>query len=368
MKTTTYKPQPVENFLNFYQGKKNTHKSYKQTTKQYFDIIQKNPEKYIVDIRLLENGEKVKQIDTYQADIIKFWNTLKSTSAPKTIKLRMAAIKQLFLFHEIELPLIFWKRLQKNGNGDSKIIDDKVPTHDILKQILQYGDIRARALFLVASSSGLRIGEIVRIQSSDIIWGNPTRINIRAEIAKNKTNCFTFITPEAESALRAWINTRKQYIETYKTKILGNLPTEQQYEPEDRSQNIFPFSEETAREVWNNLCKKANLDDKSHTRMKYHIHTLRKFFRQNFPNKDVAGALMNHTENLKTVYKEYSEQQIADIYKEGMNHLFIFEKPVEQSTVIEQQQEEINNLKEDLKHFADVIQLLNDKLTKLEES
>ena len=60
---------------------------------------------------------------------------------------------------------------------------------------------------------------------------------------------------------------------------------------------IFPFSYHNAREMWITMIKKTGLNqrDKTTDRYKYHIHTLRKFFRSRMPKAigvDMTDAML----------------------------------------------------------------------------
>ena len=47
-----------------------------------------------------------------------------------------------------------------------------------------------------------------------------------------------------------------------------------------------------------------------------------------------------------------------------MNHLLVFEAPVKESEIIENQQKEINNLKEDINHLSSILENLTAQINK----
>ena len=277
---------------------------YKSALKKFFGFINKNPDAYIQDVRLMENENRIKVLDEYEDDIESFWaDMIAKDTPPKTVSYYIAAVRVFFKNNRIMIDEVFWDNLRRRGNGTEARTRDEPITNEILEKILVHGDLKAKALFLTLASSGMRIGEALKLKPSDIDFtSTPTKITISASITKNKSNRITFISNEATRYLKEWLKERDAYLKSAvaRTHIVSyhGLITKSLDNP-----YIFPFSEDTAREIWKHLIQKAGFDEKDEStgRYKVHIHCLRKQFRTFFvrsesPNaRDVAEILMGHS-------------------------------------------------------------------------
>ena len=90
--------------------------------------------------------------------------------------------------------------------------------------------IHGKALTLILASSGMRVGESVRLKLSDIEFDrDPVRIKIRAKYTKTGKRRITFISPEAKEAVEEWsseyvslslavLKSKKQFLEAVFSK------------------------------------------------------------------------------------------------------------------------------------------------------
>ena len=79
---------------------------------------------------------------------------------------------------------------------------ESVPTNNQLKKILSHGKAIERALFLIASSSGIRIDTLLQLEPSDIDMNNsPVKITIPGRITKSGNPRISFMSDEAKTAL-----------------------------------------------------------------------------------------------------------------------------------------------------------------------
>ena len=82
---------------------------------------------------------------------------------------------------------------------------DRIPTKEELRRMLGVTDSRGRALVSMLASSGMRIGELLSVQVKDVEFGHPTRIRIKAENTKNRTERIAFISDEATGFLKDYL-------------------------------------------------------------------------------------------------------------------------------------------------------------------
>ena len=93
----------------------------------------------------------------------------------------ITAVKSFLIENDFELSDRFWKRLGKRVKGSRALTLDKVPSNEELRKILSHMNIQGKALFVILASSGMRIGECLKLKLSDLEDGSPYRIKIRGE-------------------------------------------------------------------------------------------------------------------------------------------------------------------------------------------
>ena len=207
--------------------------------------------------------------------------------------------------------------------------------------------IQAKTLTLVLASSGMRIGEAVKLRLDDLdLSHEPARINLRSEYTKTKRSRHVFISTEAKEVLAEWLEYRPRYIEKINNFI-------DEAKAKDHSQRVFPYTASSFRILWRSAVEKAGLyeTDPVTNRITIRPHNLRKFFRTygKWKNPDVAEALMGHTSGLKAVYARFD--QAEDILREGYLE-------AEQNLSLSQNTRTIIELREKVETQSDDIQRL----------
>ena len=257
-----------------------------------------------------------------QQDLNDFLVSLKGR-APKTVKLYLTAVRTFFLENEIELPRLFWRRLNSRVRGSRALTLDQVPSNLQLRKIVQHLPIHGKALYLLLSSSGMRIGETLQLTSEDIdMSSEPVKICIQGKNSKTGNSRYAFISSETKEALEDWLKIRADYL---KTAVRRSKIHKKSIEDE----RVFPFNKETAYMMWGSALKKAGLLklDPQTKRKTMHPHVLRKFFRSKMATLipvDIVEALMGHEGYLTEVYRRYSQEDLAKFYGQGEPSLRIF--------------------------------------------
>jgi integrase len=349
----------VGRFLAGFPSKK-TRANYKSNLKRFFDFLQVNPDEYVKgDIRFLKNNDRIHALDDYEADVRRFWSHLIENSVPpKTVNSAIAIVRVFLKHHHIEIEDRFWKELRRRGNGNQTVSEETPITAEILQQILIHGATKERSLFMMLTSSGMRVGEALKLKPSNVDFkSKPTKITIPAKIAKNKTKRVTFITDESTRYLKEWLKERDFYLETSvkrcHIKAYHGLITKS---PDD--DRLFPFSQDNARCMWNRICDKAGYSEKDETtgRRKVHIHSLRKFFRTYFSrfDRDIAEKLMGHIGYLTREYVRIPAEELAEKYLEGCEHLLVFERPM----TPKEAQEKIESMEQQMLEMRTLVEMM----------
>jgi len=306
----------VSSFLNMY-GSKKTVVTYRWALKRFFESV------YGECGDLDECAERYFSEDRdYEADVNNFFVSIRDRP-PKSVSIMLTAVKSFLIENGVELSERFWRRLRKRRKGNRALTLDKVPSNEELRRIIVHMPIHGKALYLLLASSGMRIGEALKLRLDDVdLSKRPVRIYIRGEYTKTGNPRIAFASREAGEALSEWIKVRPKYLKAAYKKSRYPRP-----EPE-KDDRLFPFQITTAYAVWKNALDKAGMNerDRSTNIHKLHPHVLRKFFRTRLGAVlplDVVEALMGHEGYLTEVYRRYSEEELAKFYLKGEHTLLI---------------------------------------------
>jgi len=268
--------------------------AYRSHLKLYFKAIKKTPNDYInQDIRKMENGERIDLLDKYQSDVLKFAKSIEGRP-PKSQASMISVIKKFLSHYYIDLPQRFWDDISVKA---TPIVEKKTPTRDQLKYILDRGDIKHKSLFLMISTSGLRIREALSLTFNDIDIENRI-IKVRDNKTKKGYSRTTFFTEEAKEYLERWLEIREDYIKSKKRQ------SKEETEKGFVDNRIFPYYYFLGRTLWCNLLEKAgapfnerDMDKRlqsKYGRYKYNEHCLRRFFKTNLRSSGISDKYINY--------------------------------------------------------------------------
>ncbi len=329
----------IEEFLEDYPSN-STRSAYKAHLNKFFNTIEADPEQYF------NNGRD------HEQDVKIFWKAI-IDEPPCTRKMRLSTVKIFLAENDVNIKPKVWKNFRKRAKGNRPVTQDIVPTNIQLKKILAHGGIKERSLFLIASSSGMRIDEILHLKESDIdLNSKPVKINIRGETTKTGNPRIAFMSEEAKTYLEEWLKVRKEYL-----RVSVKRANFKHYTKTADNPYIFPFTYATAYVIWNRLTRKAGFTEREErtNRHKMHIHTLRKYYRTRMSLEipvDVVEALMGHEGYLTQAYRRYSQEQLAELYEKAMHTIAVFDLPADTRDLEErlaEKDEEIYYLKKEMK-------------------
>ena len=343
-----------------------TVRAYKWGLEQFFRVLgfkgslEENAKAYLSEKR------------NYEEDLKAYFISLKG-KPPKSVDICLTAVKMFLMENGIELPALFWRRLKGRRKGSRALMLDKVPSNAELRQILSHMDAKGRSLFLALASSGMRIGEALKLTIEDLdLTSEPPRINIRGEYTKTGNPRVAFISSEAKEALQEWLKIRENELQTAVKRS--------RYGKKAEDKRIWPFEANTAYYIWRNAIAKSGFAKRfqynnSVERFTVHPHVLRKFFRTRMATVtpvDVVEALMGHEGYLTEVYRRYSLEDLAKFYKQGEHTLLVFvgEEVSRLRAEIEERNRQlqtlINGLATENMELKTQVKHLTDKLERLE--
>jgi hypothetical protein len=110
---------------------------------------------------------------------------------------------------------INWKRIAKGLPKAKNSSNDRAPTIDEIRKLVEYPDRRIKAIVYAMASGGFRLGAWDYLQWKNVIpITNENRELIAAKLriyAGEPEEYYTFITPEAYDAIKDWIDFRASY-------------------------------------------------------------------------------------------------------------------------------------------------------------
>jgi integrase len=350
----------LEEWINSYSSL-NTKKAFKIGISSFFKFIYGNLD---LDQASKKYIEEVKNGRDYFKDLINYSSFL-NKKTPKTALTYLASVKSfLNYFLNIELTKkqnrILRSRLPKGNRARSR--EDDL-TKEVLKKILEHTDLKGKALFLFLLSSGVRIGECLKLRLNDIDLDHQI-VYVRGQYTKSGDSYFSFFSKEAKESLIEWLKIREEYINSALNKGKGINKFKQK--EDDR---IFPFSYALAVKMWKRALKKSGLERKDEftKRRTLHIHMLRKFFISQAKlviPETIVEALVGHTEYLDEAYRRYSKEQLAEYYKKAEPNLYIF-IPKEIREIQTHYINELEETKKKLENQAKFIENLTIQLSSL---
>jgi integrase len=308
-------------------------------------------------------------------------------------------VKAIKLFCEMNDILIPWKKITRGLPRGRKTADDRAPTIDEIRRIVEYPDRRIKSIVCTMCSSGIRLGAWDYLRWKDIqpardIVHNEEKI-LAAKIivyAGDEEEYFSFITPEAYHELEKWMNYRRESGESINGNswVLRNIwDTKQGFKrgfidsPRKlKSSGVKRLMEDA---LWIQGLRK-NLQQGRRRHEFQADHGFRKWFKTRC---EISGMkpiniekLMGHSIGIPGSYYRATERELLDDYVKAIDFLTIsnenrlkkqIQDVVEQSKVnndniksqIYDKEQAINNLTERNSSNTDAIAALSDQVLKL---
>ena len=123
-------------------------------------------------------------------------------------------IKAIKLFYSMNDIIINWKKIGKGVPAERHNADDRIPTWEEIKKLLEHPDRRIEPIVYTMLSAGLRVGSWDYLKWKHIIPITRNNVVIAAKIILKNTKInnreyYSFITPEAYHSLKDWMEFRK---------------------------------------------------------------------------------------------------------------------------------------------------------------
>ena len=333
----------IETFQSMY-SKASTKEAYGISLTQYFDFLKTTAEEYKPD----KNQVRI--------DIANFAQHLRGKNlAPKSVTLKVKAILSYLNFNEVVINKFAIKQLSLDDEAET---DDRIPTQKELQSIFTHLDVKGKAIYFTMLSTGLRIGDVMRLNVNDVCNGG-IKNQLKVKQKKNGKKVLVFLTNECKSAIEEWLKVRGEWLKkTVKACQQRNI---NKSEDDNR---LFPLTKVNAHKMWTNALKKAGLEEiDNNTGIRtIRPHSLRKYFRTACATaglqQDISECLIGHSNGLNRVYvtNHLSEENLRRAFEKVEPSLSVYKTIIKEAGTdqlkeqVEIMQERIKELEKILKH------------------
>jgi site-specific recombinase XerC len=204
---------PYENF-KYALRSKDVQRQYPSLLDKFLNFLQYNGDLESKCKQLYMLGKENNSL--LQSHIIKFCIYQKrridsNEISEGTLRNYLKPLKLFFEMNDITLP---WKKIIKGLSSPKQAADDRCPTvEEIKKLLLDYPDRRLKVIVLVMLSSGVRVGAWNWLKWKHVIPVYDKNNNLLAAklqvYAGEDEEYFSFVTPEAYSALKDYMDFRQ---------------------------------------------------------------------------------------------------------------------------------------------------------------
>jgi integrase len=335
---------PLSNFMYALKSE-DSKKKYPQRLKFFFNHILENEKDF--NSQIIEFMKNADSQNWVYSKFIKFIiaqnkRVQKGEITAGTVRNYYKAAK---LFCEMNDVVVNWKKITKGMLREKQYGDDRAPTLDEIRKLMEYPDRRLKPIVLVMVSSGIRAGAWDYLRWKHIIPIVKDGQLIAAKIivyAGEPESYYSFITAEAYHALKEWMDFRVSYgeeisgdswlmrdtwqkIDTKHSSNIGMI----NYPNQLTSKGIKSLMDRAIRtQKLDILLKKGN---NHNTRREWKaLHGFRKVFNSTMINSNlnftVKEKLMGHDLKLDNSYFKGSEEDLLQEYLKAVNSLTINEE------------------------------------------
>ncbi|MCH9041312.1 MAG: site-specific integrase [Thaumarchaeota archaeon] len=337
-----------------------TVKAYKLAIKHFSKFVETKHEKSLEQILKLIEKETFDQYDLLR----EFSVYLDKKLRPNSVKSNLTGIRSFLRFCGVK---IYSEEFRSKVRLPKAIQTREDPlTREIILRVLNTVSPKIRVIILIAIASGMRIGEIIQLQLSDIDFDStPVKIRIRGETTKTRESRETFLTAETVKSL-------KDYLIKFHDWKYGDSGTNLEgvwlFGPTNagsHSKNdVRIIGANLAKQMSNHLSKVPELSKINGNGVHMiHFHAFRKYFYtevSNISTQNFAHALMGHHDYLDTYYNQ-TEEKKRELYLKAEPHLTISD-----FSAIEKEIKNVNQRqKEIIKKQLELDRLLEDNHIKV---
>ncbi|MFZ0648359.1 MAG: site-specific integrase, partial [Nitrososphaeraceae archaeon] len=153
-----------------------------------------------------------KDIKLIQLDICDWVTYFKQGHSSASVSTYLAAITKFYSMNDIVT--LNWRKIKSYQGEHVKVAEDRPYNHNEIQILLSHATFRNKAIILLMSSTGLRLGAVPSLRIRDLEPLDKYGIyKIKTYSKSVKSSYFTFCTPECRHAIDLYIDYRKRWAE-----------------------------------------------------------------------------------------------------------------------------------------------------------
>jgi hypothetical protein len=205
---------PIDSFMYALKSSE-ARRQYPRRLKLFFDSVGLRG---TLNEQAIESLKRLKEdINSEQTNLLRFLDFHKERVRRKelaagTVKNYYRAVK---LFCEMNDVSLNWKKISRGLPRAKKSSNDRAPTLEELRKLVEYPDRRIKSIVYSMTSGGFRLGAWDYFRWKHVIpISNDKEQVIAAKVviyAEEEDEYYTFVTPEAYNALKDWMDFRVSY-------------------------------------------------------------------------------------------------------------------------------------------------------------
>lgn len=270
-----------------------------------------------------------------------------------------------------------WKLVSKALPRAFNSAEDRAPTLEEIQKLLRYPDKRIKPIVLILVSSGIRIGAFETLKWKHIIPIASTN----DEVAKilvypgDREQYYSFLTPEAYSAVQDWMNYRSQCGEiiTRDSYVMRDI-----WEKGDDEGAVNPnvLSQPAITRLLNRAWQAEKVRPRLQKGEKRHefktAHGFRKYFKTQAEQARIPSIkiemLMGHSLGVSDSYAKFTEDQMLEDYLKIIDFLTIDQNLVLVSNGLQKQAEYMEKKMEEMeeRHELEIKKIREENSSQLE--
>jgi len=300
-----YNVGPVTDFLDCYSNKK-TVSNYQSAVAHYIRFVTETPNANYCELDMLAASylERISDgIQNVVHDLKRFSGYLEKKYSPAYRSLILTITGIWLDDMDVKISSRKYRRIMPRFASFQSIREETEMSSELFIKFYQIFPRWCSTLLVVMLGTGMRIGEALQINKSDISWSEIRPIiHIRAEITKTKEARKVFLTSEAACELQNYLLNRH-----------------------DEDPRVFPFRVESAQ--FQMRCAADKLGYGGTRLRSVHWHMTRKWFISQFSlaaSKEVAEELAGHKGYLSSSYRRYSQDDLMTEFLKAESTVSIF--------------------------------------------
>lgn len=310
---------------------------------------------------------------------------LTGTVAPNTIKQRVVTVKNFFEYCDIEVSVRKFKlkvKLPKSVQKDKKALSKG----DIVDILNGCSNIRLKTYVMLLAATGMRAAEAISIRICDLdLDSNPSKLYIRGEYTKTRSDRTVLLTQEISKQLRYWLEYkfRKRRVSFYDKKANKSIS---EYRLPPKIDNDLVFSMNASSQgylsvsirsmyvelasVFGNTLDRMGRGQREESAGAQHrkitLHSMRRFVYSTIADlgfSDFANFFIGHS---GSTYYRKSEKEKMEIFKRIEPYLTFLDyedlerKGADIASQLEEKDRMIQNMMHKQEQFEQLIQSLID--------